>query len=98
MKTESLTIKISMTETEVFQKLVECLRPLTVIAEAYDDNELDDDARKFWGQNNEHTNTVDPDQIELYTGRGGKCLLTLADCLKVRDLIKEAETKCQEPR
>ena len=57
---------------------------LSAIADAYDANALDDEARKVWGRNNEHTNERDPDEIILYSGRGGKTLLTLGDCLRAR--------------
>ncbi len=60
------------------------LEPLKLIADAYDANELDDEARKHWGRKNEHTNSTDPAEIELYQGRGGKRLLTLQDALNAR--------------
>lgn len=60
------------------------LKPLKLIADAYDANELDDEARKHWGRNNEHTTKTDPAEIELYQGRGGKRLLTLQDALNAR--------------
>lgn len=50
------------------------------IWQAYLNNELDDGARKFWGANLENQNTCAPEDIILYQGRGGKTLLTLADC------------------
>lgn len=64
------------------------VRPLIKIADAYDDNALDDEARKHWGVNDEFTDTVHPAEIELYTGRGGKRLLTLADCFAARDALR----------
>ncbi len=69
--------------------LREALAPLVAVADAYDDNALDDEARKFWGLNSEHENDRRPEDIELYTGRGGKRLLTLADCLAARSVIKK---------
>ncbi|NKJ03089.1 hypothetical protein [Rhizobium sp. SG741] len=65
------------------------LAPLVAIADAYDDNALDDEARKFWGLNSEHENDRRPENIELYAGRGGKRLLTLADCLAARSAINK---------
>jgi hypothetical protein len=56
------------------------LRPLAAIWEAYLANELDDEARRFWGADLEHENTVSPSEIELYSGRGGKELLWLSEC------------------
>lgn len=64
------------------------MMPLVTIANAFDANELDDEARKFWGKNYEHENVRDPDTIELYTGRGGKRLLTLGDCLRARKFYR----------
>ncbi len=48
------------------KNLEEVLRPLITIADR-----LDDEARKFWGQNDENKNERDPKDIILYTGRGG---------------------------
>jgi hypothetical protein len=69
------------------QALVEALRPLIAIADAFDENELDDDARKFWGKHYEHENHTPHDHIELYSGRGGKRLLTLSDAMKARTAL-----------
>ena len=63
-------------------RLREALEPLRRIADAFDANELDDEARKFWGQHS--VNTTPHEDIELYQGRGGKQLLTLADCMFAR--------------
>lgn len=71
--------------------LEQALVPLIRIADAYDENNLDDEARKHWGKDLEHTNTAPPEDIELYSGRGGKQLLTLADCFKARDAYKAAK-------
>ena len=62
------------------------LKPLVNIADAYDKNALDDEARKIWGKNDEHVNTTPPDEIILYSGRGGRTLLTLGDCLRARSV------------
>ena len=70
-------------------ELTGALTPLVAMAEAYDANELDDEARKFWGRDGEHELETDPKQIVLYSGRGGKTLLTLADCLEARDLLRK---------
>lgn len=71
----------------ILLRLVDALRPLVDIADAYDANELDDEARKRWGRSLEHENTRSPDEIELYQGRGGKRLLTLADAMRARDAL-----------
>jgi hypothetical protein len=66
---------------------------LAAIADAYDKNALDDEARKFWGpppDYNAHTNQTPPDDIILYTGRGGVELLTLGDCLRAREELKSS--------
>jgi len=65
------------------------LAPLVTIADAYDANALDDEARKRWGRDEEHENETPPDQIELYAGRGGKELLTLAHCLRAREVSRQ---------
>ena len=60
--------------------VAECLKalePLARIADAYDRNELDE-TRPEWFRGHA------PETVELYAGRGGKRLLTLADCLEAR--------------
>ena len=64
------------------------LEKLAKIADLYDANELDDEARKSWGPNDEHENETPPEQIILYSGRGGRTLLTLADCLEARRILR----------
>jgi hypothetical protein len=68
--------------------LLQALKPLADIANAYDNDELDDEARKFWGSNQEFMNNRDPSAIELYQSRGGRTLLTLRDCFTARTLLK----------
>lgn len=70
-------------------ELVAALRPLAIIADAFDANELDDEARKFWGQFHQHQTTTPHEEIELYQGRGGKRLLTLADCMTARAALTD---------
>lgn len=65
------------------------LQPLIDIANAYDANNLDDEARRSWGLHDEHVNQQDPSQIELYAGRGGKRLLTLQQCFDARSWARE---------
>lgn len=80
-----------MTEQDKLERLVEAIEPLVKIADAYDDNGLDDEARKRWGRNDEHENAREPEAIILYTGRGGGTLLTLADCLNARDTYRRVK-------
>ena len=48
------------------------------------------EARKFSGPHDEHRNSTPHDQIELYCGRAGKRLLTLADCMTARAALRRA--------
>ena len=66
--------------------MLDALRPLVKIADAYDENALDDEARKFWGKDLENKNEKDPSDVVLYSGRGGKTLLTLRDCIYARTI------------
>jgi len=68
------------------KRLKTAIEPLLAIADAYDANELDEEARRHWGGNE---NQRDPKTIEIYQGRGGKQLLTLADCFAARYVVKE---------
>jgi hypothetical protein len=61
-------------------KLREALAPLVAIAEAYHASNLDEH-RPEWG-------FKEPATVELFSGRGGKQLLTLADCLKAADAVR----------
>jgi hypothetical protein len=73
------------------EELKRAVAPLVAIANAYDANDLDDEARKHWGPGPDHnafTNDTPPQQIELYSGRGGKRLLTLADCITARSAAR----------
>jgi hypothetical protein len=70
------------------QTLAAALKPLASIADAFDANELDDDARKHWGLENEHTNQTPCYLIELFCDRGGRSLLTLADAMVARRALE----------
>lgn len=70
--------------------LTDALRPLARIADAFDANELDAEARKYWGANDEHINRTPPEQICLFEGRGGLSLLTLDDCIAARYAMRSA--------
>lgn len=61
--------------------LKRALAPLVAIANAYDASNLDE-ARPEW------IDPTPPEQTILYSGRGGKRLLTLADCLKAREIAR----------
>ena len=64
------------------EKLAVALAPLVAIAEAYDDDGLDE-ARPEWGEGIEHDR-----RVELLCGRGGRGLLTLGQALDARDLLR----------
>jgi hypothetical protein len=69
------------------QAIIAALRPLAAIADAYDENRFDfDGARKFWGQPDTHKRRPF-ESVEMFSGRGGKRLLTLADAFAARDAI-----------
>ena len=70
------------------ETLAAALKPLANIADAFDENELDDEARKHWGLENEHTNQTPCHLIELFSGRGGRSLLTLADAMFARRALE----------
>lgn len=69
---------------EQIDALYRIIEPLVQIADAYYRNDLDDEARRFWGENLEHENRTPLDQIVLVSGRGGKTLLTLKDCFDAK--------------
>jgi len=93
MNKEKSRVTVNQIEYEIdikdaeIKRLRDALSPLKAIADAYDDNSLNDEARKVWGKNNELTNTTPTDQIQLYSGRGGRELLTLAHCLEARNVL-----------
>lgn len=66
------------------------LTPLKQIADAYDTSGLDE-YRPGWGDPN-------PERIELYTGRGGKRLLTLAQAFAAREAMVERPAPVRAPR
>lgn len=72
-----------------YQELKDALEPLAEIADMFDSNDLDDEARKFWGKNQEHECKTPHKDIILYSGRGGKELLTLEDCMKAREILRK---------
>lgn len=61
------------------------LKRLADIADAYDRNELDDEARKWYGDGG--VSIHPPRNVVLYQGRGGATLLTLQDCLDAREAL-----------
>ena len=79
-------------------RLEEALRPLQAIADAYDKNDLDGEARKFWGgrdQHAKHSDTRPLKFIELYTGRGGKPLLNLEHAFHARAILNEGKSNAK---
>lgn len=73
------------------EQLLRVLQPLVNIANAYDNNELDDEARRFWGPNLEHKNTKNPEETILYSGRSWRELLTLQHCFNARSLYRKLQ-------
>ena len=71
--------------------MMQILQPLVDIANAYDNNELDDEARRFWGPNLQIENAANPAKIILYSGCGGRELLTLQHCLNARSLYRKLQ-------
>lgn len=70
------------------EQLIDTLKPLAEIADAFDDNALGAEAKKFWGSHNQHQNHTSHQKIELFHSDGGKCYLTLQDCMRARMIIK----------
>ena len=64
------------------ERLRAALAPLVEIANSYDDAHLDEH-RPSWGDR-------DPRTIELFSGRGGRQLLTLQQCLDARAALAGA--------
>jgi hypothetical protein len=60
-------------------ELEKVARPLAAIADAFEADALDE-ARPSWGDK--------PDGVEIYSGRGGKRLLTLDDAFAARAALK----------
>lgn len=76
---------------ERIKALETALRPLAAIADEYDKDGLDE-VRPDWV--NRGVAKFNP-QAELYSGRGGKQLLTLEDALNARDVL--TNTKHDRP-
>jgi hypothetical protein len=70
--------------------LIGAAAPMIAIADAYDANELDDEARKHWGVDLENTNDRPAEEIELVCTDGGSVILNLAHALEVRTLMQRA--------
>lgn len=82
---------VEAAEADLLGEALTVCKVLAIIADRYDNNSLDDEARKFWGKANEHKNVRDPQDIELFCGRGGGRLLTLADCFAARAVLAKAK-------
>lgn len=72
---------------KTIRTLTQALAPLASIANAYLENHLGDEARRFWGAENEHENQTPPEGIELFSGRGGRELLCLSDCFAAKQAL-----------
>jgi len=82
-----LALRAEVDRLSQYKVAVEAAKVLSLIADAYDDNALDDEARKWWGADDEYTNETPHHLITLYEGRGGRTLLTLADCMRAREVL-----------
>jgi hypothetical protein len=72
-----------LTYTRRIQLLEDALRPFAAIADQYDEDGLDE-CRPDWVARGVHK--FDLDQ-ELYSGRGGKQLMTLRDVIRAREAL-----------
>lgn len=77
---ENCEKKLYQAESRI-SELLEAIRPLVAIADAYDAEELDE-ARPSWMA----TRVGHSETVKLYSGRGGRCLITLEDTFKARDV------------
>jgi hypothetical protein len=75
---EQLADRIEALEKRVAE-LEKVALPLAAIADAFEADALDE-ARPSWGDK--------PDGVEIYSGRGGKRLLTLDDAFAARAALK----------
>lgn len=82
--------------TNTIPSLFNALTVLTKIGEAYFENNLNDEARRFWGENDENVNQTPSAMLELYSGRGGKQLLTLQDCFFAKAAQESGDTRMME--
>jgi hypothetical protein len=90
MLSHCLKARDAIRSAQTIDGLTECLAPLVKIADAYDANELDDDARKFYGAHNEHRNHKAHNEIEIVTKACGTPLLSLADCFFAKQALYES--------
>ncbi len=75
-----------MTPSQI-QQTIDGLKPFADVWKAYLNNELDDEARRIWGAQDEHTNPNSPRDIWIYSGRGGKELINLDMCREAAALM-----------
>lgn len=73
---------------ERIKELEDALRPFAAIADEYDKDGLDE-ARPDWVTRGVKKFDVN---VELYSGRGGKELMTLGHVLKARDVLNNVKT------
>lgn len=71
----------------ILNKIVTSLKVLANIADAYDDNGLDE-CRPEWATRGLEEFNLDK---ELYSGRGGKTLLKLRDVFEARELLRDIQ-------
>lgn len=61
------------------------------IKQAWETNGLDDEGRRFYGENDERESDTPARSIELIQGRGGRCLLTLQEVFDAIGQASEVE-------
>jgi len=70
------------------QLQVDALSRLASVADAYDDDGLDEDRPEWHGEGD----AADPEKVVILSGRGGRTLLTLADALAARRALREVQS------
>lgn len=78
-KTRNQRADLNQRTTTLATTVRDAVAPLVAIANAFDESALDEH-RPEWG-------VRDPKDVELFSGRGGRKLLTLADCITARDAL-----------
>ncbi len=71
-------------------QIIEALQPLADIANAYEQEELDEVRPSRANTDpNSKTPAKDHGNTELYNNRGGKCLIHLSDAYRARQVLRD---------